>query len=225
MGNKIFVTYKYGDTNVLELENIYETKVRDYVDVLQGLIDEEDHINKGEADNESLANFKDPMIESKLRDKIYDSSITIAMVSKGMKDGLLAERDQWMPWEISYSLKENSREGRRSLTNAALAVVLPDQNGSYDYFIQEDTCSVCHCRTLVTEFLFQIMRDNMFNIKNPVRSDCNNHGVASRPYTGYSSYIYSVKWSDFEGDINKYVNIGFEINEKIDDYNIVKSVK
>lgn len=224
MGRKIFVTYKYGDTSVLALENITTTKVRDYVDVLQTLIEDEDHINKGENDGESLADFKDSTIESKLRDKIYDSSITIAVISRGMKDSTLREKDQWIPWEISYSLKEHSRDGRKSQTNAVLAVVLPDQNGSYSYYLEDDTCSACHCRNLKTDFLFRIMKNNMFNIKNPTRSDCTNHDAASKPYTGYSSYIHSVKWSDFKADIGKYIDIAYEINGKIDDYVITKNL-
>lgn len=224
MGRKIFVTYKYGDTNVLALEDITTTKARDYVDVLQTLIEAEDHINKGENDGESLGDFKDSTIESKLRDKIYDSTITIVLVSKGMKDTWLIEKDQWMPWEISYSLKEHSRDGRTSQTNAVLVVALPDQYGSYSYYIDEDTCTACHCRTIKTDFLFRIMKNNMFNIKNPERSDCTNHDAASKPYTGYSSYMHSVKWSDFEPDINKYIDISYEIHGNIDDYNITKNL-
>ena len=218
MGRKIFITYKYGDPNVLNITGTSETKARHYVDVLQSHLAADDHINKGEADNESLAHFKDSTIESKLRDKIYDSSITIIIVSKGMKDVYAAERDQWMPWEISYSLREHSRDGRTSQSNAVLALVLPDQYASYDYFIKENTCSSCHCRTLETEFLFRIMKENMFNIKRAVRSDCAYHDAASKPYLGDSSYISSVKWSDFIGGISKYLDSACSINNKIDEY-------
>lgn len=224
MGRKIFVTYKYGDTNVLALDDITTTKVRDYVDVLQTLIADEDHINKGENDGESLADFKDSTIESKLRDKIYDSTLTIALASRGMKDDKLIEKDQWMPWEISYSLKEHSRDGRTSQTNAVLLVSLPDQNGSYSYYIEEDTCSSCHCRILKTDFLFRIMKNNMFNIKNPERSDCGKHDAANKPFKGRPSYIYSVKWSDFRADINRYIDIAFEIHSDIDDYKLIKAL-
>jgi hypothetical protein len=64
----------------------------------------------------------------------------------------------------------------------------------------------------------------MFNKKRPLYNDCTNHNFGPRVHTGYYSYIFSVKWSDFIEDINKYLNIAVEINDSIDDYNISKSV-
>lgn len=220
MGKKIFISYKYADSSVRSLNGQWYTTVRSYVDELQTKLDKEDHINKGEADGEDLSNFKDSTIESKLRDKIYDSSVTIVLISKNMKEFYAREEDQWIPWEISYSLKEHTRNGRTSATNAVLAVVIPDQNSSYDYYLTEYKCNNCSCRILDTQKLFGILKNNMFNQINKSILECSTHTI----YTGYSSYIHTVKWDDFIKDINTYINIAIKINDNISDYKISKIV-
>ncbi len=230
MGKKIFVTYKYSDSDVCTL-NRYSptlmgmsptTKVRHYVDELQNLLEKDDHINKGEEDGEDLSNFKNSTIKSRLRDKIYDSSITIVMISPGMKAAYTNESDQWIPWEISYSLKEHTREDRTSRSNAVLAVVLPDRQNSYYYFIQDKNCCASTCRILQTQTIFQILRENMFNTKRPALMNCNND---LKIYTGYHSYITSVKWSDFKSNVSAHLNTAMQINQDISNYEIVKILK
>ncbi|HET9136015.1 MAG TPA: TIR domain-containing protein [Candidatus Kapabacteria bacterium] len=220
MGYKVFITYKYGDKEVYPLENITDTRVRDYVDSLQEILSDQDHINKGEADGTDLSDFKNSTIESKLRDKIYDSSITIVMISKNMMEYGKSEDDQWIPWEISYSLKEHSRDGVTSRTNAMLAVVLPDKNGSIDYFLVENSCTKCNVTMHNTGVLFEILRNNMFNQKKPDVTSCENHTGAV--YSGYCSYIHVVKWSSFISDPDTYLKIAKEINDNIDQYDIQK---
>ena len=215
MGKKIFVSYKYSDKLVYGNNKT----ARNYVDCLQELLDKEDHINKGENDDESMDSLEDSTIASKLGDKIYDSTVTIVLISKGMKDDDKKEKEQWIPWEVSYSLREQSRKDKNgnpqnSKTNAMLAVVLPDENNSYEYFITRD--EECDARILHTNFLFKILKDNMFNIKSPDKRECNGSTI----YSGDSGYISSVKWSDFEGDVNKYIDKAIDIYKKRDDYKI-----
>lgn len=81
--------------------------------------------------------LEDTTIQSILGDKIYDSTITLVLISPNMKDSNLPETEQRIPWEISYSLREQSRNGRTSKTNAVMAIVLPDANGRYDYYIED----------------------------------------------------------------------------------------
>lgn len=225
MARKIFVSYKYGDTQVEPLEGIIfeATKARDYVTKLQELLSDNDQINKGEKDDEDLSNFQDSTIESKLRDKIFDSSITIAIVSKGMKEYLTAEKDQWMPWEIAYSLRTISKGDRTSNPNGVIMVVLPDNNGSYDYYIKDNTCPYCDCSTLYTDFLFGILKRNTFNNKSLTQSDCEHHNV-NPAYTGDHSYIMSVKWDDFIKTPNLYLDECARLRDNIDDFNISKTI-
>ncbi len=233
MGRNFFVSYKHSDTQVQDLD-IYEvenrfgtnykkritTTARHYVDkIIEKLEHEDEHIYKGENDGESLESLADSTIGSKLGDKIFYSSVTIVLVSKGMKNSFLSENEQWMPWEISYSLKEQSRQGQNSNTNGVIAVILPDEIGSYEYYITNNV--ECNCRTLNTPFLFQILSDNMFNAKKPDKRVCNDIWV----YSGDSSYIQSVKWNDFISNPTKYIEKAIELRDKKDDFELTKNIK
>ena len=216
MKRKIFVSYKHGDRDV----NGNNNTARDYVD---HLIDKvlDDEIYKGEGD-EDLSEFKDETIETHLKDKVYDSSVTLVLISPNMKDDS-DENNQWIPWEISYSLKEVTRNGRTSESNAILAVILPDSNDSYEYFIEENICNYCNARRLKTDTLFSILKNNMFNRKQKEYSGCHHH--SGKVYSGESSYIISVKWSDFISDKDKYINRSITLKDKKEEYNIQKVVK
>lgn len=220
MANKIFVSYKHSDSLVYPIPGCNQTTARDYVNLIEDMIEEEDHIYRGERDNEDMGDLADPTIGSKLGNKIFDSSVTIVLISKGMKDPYLSEDDQWIPWEISYSLKEQSRQGGRSKTNAVLAVVLPDENGSYEYFMVYNP--ECNSTTFKTNTLFNILDKNMFNLKKKDENSrtCNGSTI----YNGHHSYIHTVRWDKFNGHLNAYVEIAKSIRQNIDQYDIVKTV-
>lgn len=225
MARKIFVSYKYGDRDVRPLNSggILGTTARHYVNEIEALLDEHHHIYKGENDDESLEGFQDDTIESKLRDKIFDSSITVVLISKNMKDPALEEKDQWIPWEISYSLKEIQRGDRTSGTNAMVAVVLPDRTGSYEYFVR----NICinGCTNWQTESLFGILGKNMFNRIEPKTGACSNHTGDSVVHTGNDhSYIHPVRWNDFIADINGYFNLATQLQEQAHEYDLKKII-
>ena len=204
MGRKVFVSYKYGDTSVEDL-NIYEdtfwgkqkvqTKVRHYVNELSNILSNEDHIYKGEDDGQSLADFSDEYIASSLRDKIYDSSITIVIVSKGMKNTMQDEKNQWIPWEISYSLRTKNRKGIYSNPNAILIVVLPDHYGNYSYADNHN-------------FGFEIIRLNKNNIKPLL-----NYGLPS-------DYIVSCTWRQFLSQFDTWIDRALINRRNVDRYNL-----
>ncbi len=225
MGKKIFVSYKYADTLVERLSSVpicKDTTPRDYLNIFENTIEDKHDIYKGESDDEDISDLSTSTIEDKLKDRIYDSTVTLVLISKGMKENSKSEKKQWIPWEISYSLKEISRGDRTSLTNAVLAVVLPDNNGSYDYFVQKNV--ECDCQILKTSFLFPIMRKNMFNIKNPNTREC-NCGCSNVCFDNHPSYIYTVVWKDFISNYKRYIDVAVSLFDNRDRYNISKELE
>ena len=226
MGKKIFVSYKYGDDQVENLSYYENSTVRDYVTKFEDILDSSDNIYKGESDGEDLSVLSDDTIWEKLKDRIYDSSVTVVFISPGMKENWKLERDQWIPWEVSYSLKEVSRKNKNgqavtSRSNAMLAVVLPDSNGSYSYYLESKNCCGSGCTTHHTDKLFSIIRKNKFNLKNPNKKVCD---TGETIWYGEYSYIKAVKWSEFIKNYSTYIISACERQDNIDDYDICKDV-
>lgn len=206
MGKKIFVSYKYSDTNVRSLkgplqEYMEPTRVRDYVNILQEQLEKQgDHINKGEKDGESLANFTDENIRSQLSDKIYDSSVTIVLLSPNMNEAYFLEKDQWIPWEVRYSIQNKTRNNIQSKTNAILAIKLPNKIGSYDYDPK----------------LFSILKRNQNNLQYIYPSRYRLDDLRS--------YIPIVNWPNFIGNVDSYIELSLEIWRNRDKYQISKTI-
>lgn len=200
--------------------------MRDYVTKFEDILDSSDNIYKGESDGEDLSVLSDDTIWEKLKDRIYDSSVTVVFISPGMKENWKLERDQWIPWEVSYSLKEVSRKNKNgqavtSRSNAMLAVVLPDSNGSYSYYLESKNCCGSGCTTHHTDKLFSIIRKNKFNLKNPNKKVCD---TGETIWYGEYSYIKAVKWSEFIKNYSTYIISACERQDNIDDYDICKDV-
>lgn len=200
MGNKIFISYKYADSSVQSLNSTSSwelTTPRHYVDVIQQkLLPRYGHINKGENDGESLATFKESTIYSKLADKIFDSSITILLISPNMKTFYHAEKDQWIPWEISYSLRTKNRNGSYSNPNAILAVILPDSFGNYDYVNNYG-------------FGFAILKLNKNNLK-PAYS----YGIYE------NDYIVTCTWTQFLSQFDSWIEKALRNRNDVEKYNL-----
>lgn len=222
MGKKIFISYKYSDSDVASLPGHSfwnPTTVRSYVDKLEDYLDSTNHIYKGESDDEDLSYLSEDAIWEKLKDRIFDSSVTIIMISPNMRKNNRSDRSQWIPWEVSFSLRETTRNDRTSHTNAVLAIVLPDSSGSYGYYL---TRSACGSTIHHTDKLFKIIRDNKFNIKTPNRQLCSQ--CMGYHYYGNCSYIEATTWSDFIKMPNNYINQAVERQNNKYLYNIVKEI-
>lgn len=102
---------------------------------------------------------------------------------------------------MSYSLKEITRNGRTSKTNAMIAVVLPDLQNKYDYCIEQTTC----CTTLKFSNFFTIIGNNFFNKKNAETYQCRECG--DKHYRGLDSHYFAyAKWIEFISNPKKYID-------------------
>ncbi len=233
MAYKIFVSYKYNDDSVFQDPSIKrqydiwnaminkKLTPRDYLNTMGQLLSDY-AIEKWEADGEDLSRFKDETIQSKLRDKIYDSSITIVLISPHMRDQLKKEEDQWIPWEISYSLRETTRNERTSHANALLAVVLPDAQDNYDYCVESKSCGA-NILKFDSSFCFTIIGKNFFNNKHPKKFYC--YSCKHEHYqSNSSSYIIYTRWKDFVRDPKRYIEEARKHQDHISEFNICKTI-
>ncbi len=223
---KIFISYKYKDIQVSSVgvdivPDLGYVTARSYVDRLSYLLAEQNHIIKAEKADEDISHLSEDRIKSILADSLYDSSITIVLISKGMMEEK-SEKDQWIPWEVSYSLTEHTRDGRASRTNAMLAVVLPDALDDYSYFVST-SCNGTHWTWHIGK-TFDIIRYNMFNIKKSLHSTCNNCNYKMFLGDKYS-YILATKWDDFIENSNQYITMATDRKENIDLYDIKKNIE
>ena len=227
MGYKIFVSYKYHDDSVYPLpykNYLGFSTVRNYVDKLESYFDQTSNIYKGESDNEDLSHLSEACIWEKLKDRIYDSSVTIVMVSPNMREQYRSERSQWIPWEIAYSLRETTRADRTSHSNAILAVILPDRNYQYEYFTQPFSYQQSGGQWCSgTDTVFSIIRKNMNNKLGNNESFFSSHGIFPIS-TNDGSYIPSVTWKDFISHPMRYIECAIKHKERISEYRICKEI-
>lgn len=216
MARKVFVSYKHKDTLVASLPHVpphLYTTGRDYVDVIISKL-ENVEIYKGEAGDNDLSRFKDTTIRTHLKEKIRDSSVTVVLVTKGMREPR-DESEQWIPWEVKYSLRRVAYGEKRSNSNGLLAVIVPDETGSYEWYLKPVGCVHCNTVTHQVDALFEILRKNMLNRKHKVTTHCNEHG--SSFHQGYDhSYIHPVKWHQFINQPSHYIDIALNLRDNID---------
>ena len=150
MGRKIFVSYNYKDYDVQLLSttiNLYSWP-RDYVTYLENYVFR-NHIYKGEHQDEDLSNYSKDYIWEHLKNKMFDSSVTVLLISPNMKEYGRHQSTQWIPQELSYSLRVTTRKDYSSHRNFIIGVILPDKYGRVNYFSRYNT--------------FPVLKDNIDN--------------------------------------------------------------
>ena len=235
-GHQIFISYKFSDTNVKQdvqhqlfesSDRMYGKRTpRDYVNILETFIENHSpHYYKGEKDGESLKGKSEEFIWEHLKDMIFDSTLTIVLISPNMKTNE-PENEQWIPWEIHYSLMHKTRHSETgkdvcSATNAMMAIVLPDRNGNYEYYFENKKCCKTGCRLNKTNSLFRILKNNTFNRK----TDENTYScdVGDKIYSGnMHSFISFYKWKDIDNPdkLKNAINLAYKILSEKEKYKV-----
>ena len=220
MGRNVFVSYKYGDNNVRQFRHSnHKTSSRDYVNVIQQILEEtECFYFNGEYDGNDLSQYSDEFIQSTLYNKIFHTSITIVLITANMRRRDWYEADQWVPREISYSLRNKTREYGNSNMNAVLCIVVPDRNGNYGHAVWEGDDD----ELIVNDGnLFNIINENLFNNMYV------DHYETDRGYPIYrdgDGYFVLTTWDEFENDPEYYLHSAVENRGHWQDYQVRKNI-
>lgn len=106
MAHKTFISYKYSEA-------------QDLRDSIIGSLGKDASYYKGEtSDSPDLTDTSTENIKKNLRDMMYDTSVTIVIISPNIK------QSKWIDWEIEYCLKDNTRKDRTSHTNGVIGVIM-----------------------------------------------------------------------------------------------------
>ena len=201
MAHKTFISYKYSEARGL----------RDKI--IQALGKDASYY-KGETSNSpDLTDTSTENIKKHLTDMMYDTSVSIVIISPHMKES------RWIDWEIEYCLKNIPRKGRTSHTNGIVGVIMKC-NGGYDWFKNtrknQDGCSSSSYKE---ELVYDIINKNRFN-QNPKEYSC----VKCRTVDALTgSYIAYIEEELFLKNPRKYIDNAYNKSENdAAGYDIVK---
>lgn len=191
MAHKTFISYKYSEAQDLR-DRIIESLGKDA------------SYYKGEtSDSPDLTDTSTENIKKNLKDMMFDTSVTIVIISPNMKES------KWIDWEIEYCLKNITRKDRTSHTNGVVGVIMK-VDGKYDWFkystTNSDNCSVSSYYDFKT---FDIINKNRYN-QDPKKYSCDKCKCVNA-LTG--SYIAFVEEDDFLGNPIKYINNAYDKSE------------
>ena len=200
MARKTFISYKYSEARGLR-------------DTILRALGEDAMYYQGEtSDSPDLTDASTDLIRKKLTDMMYDTSVTIVIVSPNFV------KSKWIDWEIEYCLKEISRKSRTSKTNGVVGVV-QKHNGSYDWLVTKsskpDGCTV---RDFDNSKLYQIITANRY--KRAGQAYACNVCKTHRQLDG--SYISLIDQETFLANPEKYIENAYEKSEQADDFDLTK---
>ena len=191
MAHKTFISYKYSDAR----------DVRDRI--IEALGDDATYYQGERSDSPDLSDKSNERIKKILSEKMFDTSVTIVVLSPEMTDSA------WISWEVGYCLKKIARKNRTSQRNGVVGVI-KKVNGGYGWFERESTN--CHgVNTLSYEMskTFDVISNNHFNSKPPKW-----HCDQCKTYDSLDgSYISFVEEDEFISNPTKYIENAYKKSE------------
>lgn len=191
MSHKTFISYKYSEA-------------RDLRDAIIDSLGDDAIYYQGETSSSpDLTDTSTENIKKNLSDMMYDTSVTIVIISPNMKNS------NWIDWEIEYSLKNITRKGRTSHTNGVVGVIMK-YNGGYDWLKTTSTNGDgCTSSSYNEAKVFSIINNNRFN-QNPKVYSCD---VCKTVNSLTGSYIAYVEEETFLSDPQKYIDNAYDKSE------------
>ena len=201
MAHKTFISYKYSEAQGL----------RDRI--IEALGDDAMFYRGETSDSPDLSDTSTENIKRALCNMMYDTSVTIVIISPHMKES------KWIDWEIEYCLKNITRKDRTSHTNGVVGVIMKC-NGGYDWFKHSSKNSDgCVSSYYDERYLYDIIKNNRFN-QNPKQYSC---PICKTVNTLTGSYISFVEEDDFINNPRYYIDNAYIKSENdADGYDLVK---
>ncbi len=201
MAHKTFISYKYS-----EAQNLRDR-------IINALGNDATYYRGETSDSPDLSDTSTQNIKRVLSDMMYDTSVTIVIISPHMKES------KWIDWEIEYCLKNITRKDRTSHTNGVVGVIMK-WNGGYDWFKQSSRNSDgCISSSYNESYLYEIIKNNRYN-QNPKRYSC---PICKTVNALSGSYISFVEEDDFINNPQYYINNAYDKSENdAEGYDLVK---
>lgn len=201
MARKTFISYKYSDA----------CDVRD--SIIEALGDDARYYRGEREFSECMDDKKADTIKEYLKDMIYDTSVTIVVLSPEMLES------DWIPWEIEYSLKECKRGDRYSHSNGIVAVI-KEVDGSYSWIKSfANHSDGCRTHNFDSSKMPEIISVNRCN-QVPKVYACN---ICKSINWLTGSYVSIIDEQDFLDDPDRYIENAYEKSQNLDNYDITKS--
>ena len=201
MAHKTFISYKYSEAQDLRDE------------IIDALGENASYYQGETSDSPDLTDYQTETIREHLKDMIFGTTVTIVIISPHMTES------SWIDWEIEYSLREYSRNGKKSKSNGVVGVVMK-VDGGYDWLRSTTTHADGHTATNNdSSKLYQIINDNRFN-ENPKVYSCDKCKTVDRLF---GSYISIIPEEEFLNDPDFFIENAYQKCQRVDKYIISKT--